>query len=1064
MKLVIIIMWGLIAVARNIKFLSPLVLVFILSFNVFSKEQKTIGDLLNKIESDSDLDVRKKRSLLPKFQKQKKIRKVNLKKVAPPVRSVLFYSENKDKAKLERVTDNLIKDAYGLTQKLKKNRGRGEIWLRLAELYLEKSRLVEDRIQAKYDKQVEEYNSGVRKKLPKINLKPANVYNKKAVQLYQWFLRDYPKDKKIPQALFLLGYNYFELGQPRKGKPYYLRLTRKYPNSRFVEESNFSLGEFYFENQKWSKAIGFYQKLLKNKRSNFYSLSLYKLAWCQYKMGSLKSALKSMERVIYIGRLAKREEKRGVRVSGIRLALEAMKDIVVFYADTGEYKNAESYFEKVAGKKAAFNLIKRLAYYYADSGSLKGANFLFKSLISKAPLSPNAYEYQYQIVKSYSSVGKDKGFRDEFFKWIRLYNENSSWFSKNSSNKELVDKSSRLIESSLRNYILQVHQEAQKSRAAYSQKNALLAYDIYFDSFKKSEYIEEMHFFCAELLYDMKKFSDAEKHYSWVVENGGREKKGKHYSASILNSVLSLEKTLPTNKEIKKNVGDRTTPVPFSDKIKKFEAVALRYFKAKASISKAEYLMAIQYRLGSLYYSYNQLDLALHHLNEVVKKYPKTKYAKYASNFILDIYNIRNDYEGLSDAANSLLSIGEIRGSKLGKKISSIKERSAFKQAQEKEKSKKYKEAAEAYDVFAQSHPRSKLSIGARFNAAVNFERAGFLDKSIAMHELVLRMSGGREKDLKNKSRKSLSSIYEQLGQYEKASRVYEEYALKNPKDKLAQDFLYNAAVIYDGLNMYDSALTNYQKYYDRSRDSNRAEVFFLMGKVWKRRGNLQKTIGLYQKYIRDKNSNHQLDLESAYRIAKNNEELKRKSEALKWYKKVLDLYQGSSGSKKEGTSFAAEAKFKLSYEIYLKLLSIKILSGKNQQSSVNNKLNTINKLKEELANVIKYDDGGQIVAALTVQGQALQHMADSILGAPIPEELKGDDIKIYKDKVQEIVQPFREQAISFYQSAVERSFSFQAYNSWLKKAMVALGETDPSRRVIDDYMVHLTKMVDRLE
>ena len=1011
---------------RNIKLFGPLILVLTLSFSVFSKEQKTIGDLLNRIESESELDVRKKRSRLPKVQKQNKIRKVNLKKVAPPVSSTLFYSENKNKTELERVTDNLIKDAYKLTQKLKKNRGRGEIWLRLAELYLEKARLVEDRIQKKYDKQVKKYNSGSRKSLPKLNLKPANVYNKKAVQLYKWFLRDYPKDRKIPQALFLLGYNYFELGQPQRGKQYYLRLTREYPNSRFIEESNFSLGEFYFENQKWNKAIGFYKNILKNKRSNFYSLSLYKLAWCQYKMGKLKPALKSMEKVIYIGRLAKREEEKGARVSGIRLALEAMKDIVVFYADTGEYKSAESYLEKVAGKKAALSLIKRLAYYYSDSGNLKGANFLFNSLISKAPLSPNSYEYQYQIVKSYSSVGKDKGFRDEFFKWIRLYNEKSSWFANNSSNKELVDKSSRLIESSLRNYILQVHQEAQKSRAAYSQKNALLAYDIYFDSFKKSEYIKEMHFFCAELLYDMKKFSNAEKHYSWVVENGEKGKKGKHYSASILNAVLSLEKTLPTNKEIKKNVGDRTDSVPFDDKIKKFEAVALRYLKADASILKDEYLMAIQYRLGSLYYSYNQLDLALLHLNEVVKKYPKTKYAKYASNFILDIYNIRNDYEGLSDAANNLLSIGGIRSSKLGKKISSIKERSAFKQAQEKEKSKKYKEAAEAYDAFVQEHPRSNLSIGARFNAAVNFERAGFLDKSISMYELVLIMSGGREKDLKNKARKSLSSIYEQLGQYEKAGRVYEEYALKNPKDKLAQDFLYNAAVIYDGLNMYDSALANYQKYYDRSRDANRAEVFFLMGKTWERRENLQKAIGLYQKYIKNKNSNHQLDLESAYRIAKNYEELKRKPEAIKWYKKVLDLYQSSSKRKKEGVSFAAEAKFKLSYEIYLKFLAIKILPGKSQQSSVNSKLNTINKLKEELANVIKYDDGGQIVAALTVQGQALQHMAESILGVPIPKKLKGDDLKKYKDGVQEIAQPFRDQAISFYQSAVKKAFSFQ--------------------------------------
>ena len=52
---------------------------------------------------------------------------------------------------------------------------------------------------------------------PKLNLKPARVYNRRAIKLYQLFLENFPKDNKADQALFFLGYNHFELDEESKG-------------------------------------------------------------------------------------------------------------------------------------------------------------------------------------------------------------------------------------------------------------------------------------------------------------------------------------------------------------------------------------------------------------------------------------------------------------------------------------------------------------------------------------------------------------------------------------------------------------------------------------------------------------------------------------------------------------------------------------------------------------------------------------------------------------------------------------------------------------------------------
>ena len=1044
-------------------------IVFIILFSslcVFAdKERETIGDLLNKI-GEQGKTFQKRRSLLPqikKLRKHKPLRKVDLGEVKPPSSVFLYYDEDFDGVELERVTDQLIADAYELTKRFKKSSRRGELWLRLAQLYLEKSRLIELRLQDKYDRQLEAYHSGKIKRLPKLNLRAANEYNKKAIQLYLWFLRDYPKDRKLPQVLFLLGHNYFELGDTKRGMEYYLRLTREHPKSVFVDESHFSLGEFYFEKEKWESAATHYKRILKNKRSRIYSFAMYKLAWCQYKTNKMQAALRSLEKVIYAGRVDKNREQSRTRVNRIRLASEAIRDLVLFYAEVGSPARAGEYFSRVVGERSKVSLMEKLAYFYWESGDYKKARSLFQSLITINPLAPKSYEYQYKIVQSYSSTNRSVVFKRELLKWIENYGEDSGWFHKNSHNKELVSRSNQLIESTLRNYVLQTHQSAQKSKNnVYSRKQVQFGYETYFNSFKKSDRLDEMNFFYAEFLYEIGELRKSAYHYSWVVE---KRPDSKYYGSSMLNVALSLEKLLPTPKEIKAIVGNRTEPVEFDKRVKDFEAATIRYVKSPPSIVQKEYSMTLQYRIGSLYYYYNQFDLALQSFHTITQKFPQTKYAEYSANLILDIYNLKKDYKGLVKAADKLLAVPNLSSSKLSSQIRDIKQKSVFKQAEEHEKTGNYKKAGEAYEEFIKSNSESSLAIGARFNAAVNFEKAGLVNRAVSSYRMVLLMKGRKQNDLQNKSIKSLAIIYERLGRYKEASKYYEVYAQRNPKDSVSVDFLYNVAIIQDGMKNYGAALKNYQKYYDRSQDKKKKEVFFLMGKIWEKRGNLSKALQYYERCIKGGLKNKSLHIEITYTIAKLNKQLNRKTQANQWYKKTIAFHNGlGSQKKKMGLRFAAEARFQLAYNTYTSLLAISIPSGKSQQAIVQKKLKMVNQLKEELASVIKYDDGDQIVAALTVQGQALQHMASSIHSAPVPKGLKGDDLKVYKTEINNIVRPFKEQAVASYQSAIKKAFTFQAYNSWLKLAMVELQKINPEEKMgTVEYMVHLTHITDRM-
>jgi TolA-binding protein len=143
---------------------------------------------------------------------------VNLTAVKPPRSSEIMQSRAKSgdqKAQYEKLLDQQIQELYKLTQRFKTSPNRGELWLRLAELYVEKSSIVDSRKQDEYDAKLRAFQEKKTNRKPVLELEEARDYNRKAVQLYEWFQRDFPKDQKMPQALFFLGYNYFELGDVR---------------------------------------------------------------------------------------------------------------------------------------------------------------------------------------------------------------------------------------------------------------------------------------------------------------------------------------------------------------------------------------------------------------------------------------------------------------------------------------------------------------------------------------------------------------------------------------------------------------------------------------------------------------------------------------------------------------------------------------------------------------------------------------------------------------------------------------------------------------------------------
>lgn len=1001
--------------------------------------KKTVGQLLSQISQESrggNIQLQKGNTALPEygFNFKPNQNQYNLETIKPPRSSEILQNRGGGtRAEYERVLDQQILELYKLTQRFKNSPNRGELWLRLAELYVEKAGIVDSRHQDAFDQALADFKANKIKTKPVLNVTESRDYNRKAIQLYEWFERDFPKDEKMDQALFFLGYNYFEMGDTSKGAQYYLRLNKTYPNSPFVGESHFSLGEYYFENEKWTDAYKEYSHVIKDKKHRLNTFALYKGSWCLFRLGKSQQALSYLEYIIKTAKYESEASSQSRRaINKNRLEQEALRDIVIFYAEARPAADATGYFRTLLGDGDIIPYLEKLAYYYSDKGGKDDSRDVFKMLIGERPDSPKAFDWQYQIVQNYFYAKNSPKFREELYVWIKNFAPGTPWHEANKGNKELIDNSYKLRETTLRNYVMQQHQTAQNSKAAVPVKAAYEGYGFYLEEFGNSPAAADMHFYFAELLYDMKRYDEAAGQYKWVVDNSPQSK---FLDKAASNLILALEKSVPPDSELQKRIANTLEPQALDPKVERFIKASQWYI---AKFPKADKAPEIKFRIGRLYYMHNQFDEATKVFRDIVTIYPKTKYAEYSANLLLDIFNLRKDYAGLEKAGAELLAVQSIANSKVGGEIKSVMEKANFKRGQDLEVEKKYAESAQSFEAFAKSNPRSDLAATAIFNAGVNYERAGMITAAVLMYNQVLGSRDPKMESNKPKVRRLLAKLYQDTGQFEEAARLFKQAAVENPKDPLAPNFIYNTAVLNEALGKTDSAINSYEEFIRMSKKrSETSEALYSVATLHRKANHISAAIEKYKDYLNSGASNVEKVIEAHYWISGLSKRKRQVSESEAWAKKTIAVQRRLGGDKKSGAKYAAKLKFDDALASFREYKAARISANPaKQKASLDKKIGALGTLNRELAGVIKYDSAEEIVSGLSLLGEANLHMYEAIMAVPLPGGLNAEETKQYKAGVEQMASPFVVKAKESFKLAVDRGWELEVYNEGYHIAM----------------------------
>ena len=989
--------------------------------------------------------VKKKKTAVPKAAITiKKIERQAIKVAEPPRQFRKYFEAGTDEAELESVINQEINQLFNLLKTSK----RRDLRLRLGSLYIEKARLIEYRLYEKYDQQMVLFKEKRRKSRPRINLKPTYMYINKAIKLFETYRRQFPRDRNMDQVLFFLGVSYFKRGQLKKGRNRYESLVKRFPKSEYIDDVHFELGEYYFNRSNWKKAEFYYRKIATDRKLRLYSFALYKLAWCRFKMNQVKRAIANLEAVVREGMRQKATRNMGVHGAGrLHFANEALGDLVLFYSRSGKSPNmAWSYFQKMSGSSTrALKMLKELAYIYLDNGSLKGVRITFKQLIEEEPLSSMAYDYQYQIIRAYTYAGSRQVFLNELKHWIVKYGPGSAWAGENRRQPKLIKKAINIMEMTVRNYALRMHQSYRKTGDKIAKNQSLFSYDLYNNHFQKSERADQMHFFYAELLFDLRKYTAAARQYLYVVENFP---KSKYYETASLNSVLTFEETLPSSAEISKLVGKKVHFVSFTRPVHNFQKMAHSYI---SRFPRKPNVPAILYKMASLHYEFNHHKEALVQFWNLIQNYPTSKYTEHSSNLILDIYNLIKDFKGLRKAAVRLLRNKVIANSKSAREIRKILSQISLKTAEDLAKNKEYLKSASMYKSFADTHPRSPLRGTAYYNAGVNFKKTGDILKTLSLYKNALQSPSPNKKNIRVMILKEIPGLYQKTGQYMRAAETFSDYARSFPGDRIAADFWFNAALIYDGFNRYTQAERAYLKYFKKSKKPEKVQALYLLAELKKRRGQPNQAVSYYNQFLNRGSSDRKALVEAAFKIAEIKKMRGKVAESKTWYRRTVNLYK----QKNAGVFYAAQAQFYLVYDTYTQFIRIRIPANpKKQQQVVQRKLNLFNKLKEDLKQVIRFDSGYQVVASLVLIGLASEHMGDSIYNSPLPKSLNKEEIKQYKEGLKKTAMPFKKEAVKNYNLAVSRARKLGTYNEeWLRKAVERLSHSERSSIAVNPLL-----------
>jgi tetratricopeptide (TPR) repeat protein len=935
---------------------------------------------------------------------------------------------------------------------------RVELMLRLAELHAERHNAFlqaeMENYEIAYEKWKKNHRSGVE---PKINQVQSLQAINAATQVLRTLVNQFPNHARTPDALYQLGFLLTEM-RSDSATLYFQRLIERFPRSRFIPDAHLALGEFHFSRNKFSDALAHYQKALQDRKNRSYPYAVYKLGWTFYNLRSTeeenqKNLQKSLTAFKLLVKFA--QESAGERKLEL-LRKDALRDMVLVYADLGDISEAQSYFKSIKEPELYQTLLERLAWLHADAGRFKESAEIYKRLMDEFPLHPRNPTFLIRLAGLYEKEQRRDLLVDAMKKTSEMIEDDSQWARAQTTQQRESARQAFVSEANL--WSLRLHAEYQKSKNKRTAEESLQIYDLLLRSQSESAALFTALFNRSQLLTSLGEHDQAVDGYLKAALLDKKLSLKRQESKTGLENAIAESDLLMQIKGVSTNKGSGLHPL--ASRLIKILDLHVELFP------KDPERLSHQYRAASLHFQAQLMNAAYSRWTALAKEAPQSSLASDGLRSLVKRSFDSGDWTKAAQDCKQFLAIPGINSAPVGAHLQKLLRVALFQHGIALEKSGRFPDAAALFVDFQRQFPLDPDAPKALVNAANNHFKANRADE--ALNTLDKFVNQYPQSEYRAKALELLAATAEGMGRHAQAAQALEQlFTLEKNREEAAVDLVHAARLRLAGGNPAKS-VSNIQTalpLLKKANDSCEAYKVLTDAVTAQQSGSLLSTHASAAQHCL--NNSPEWGIYFSGMAAKLSVTSGRMDEATRWAS--LSLTRGKNLKGKVQNPFAFEG-LRLAGSVQLEMLE-----GQSR-NLVAKRINNSNEIQVEFAQLRQQAQQlAQQYAQLAQAGQAetsvgalyrvaeLQEgLANILVQAPNPHGMSVSDVETFRARIEKIALPLQEEATKLYAQALEKAHEAEVISPYtlLLQDKLSVSRPDDYKKVVEvmpspSYMSH---------
>ena len=426
------------------------------------------------------------------------------------------------RAELIKVLDEELREVTRLNKQI--GAQRPDLMLRMAQVLLEKARLLKDQENQKYL----EVPADKRSQMDKEEFfKDSRRYFDQTQKTVLVLLKKFKNFDEKGDAYYILAYNAKELKQDEQSRKYFqMALDSSRRDSVIADKSRIALAEIYFNKGSFDKSLALYEAALKNKRDKWWTKDAFNLAWSYFKMGQYDKSISVMNEAYELSKNPK----------FIDMSSSIERDLAFFYTEAGRSQDAINFYKK--NGKSVSEVMLKVGRYLKKQGKFSAAEKTLSDGLQYKTNEKEEVEFNVELLSLYEKFGRDQ-------KHLEACKALAQQFSKGSLNADQIEqlrfnaqKMSAIIQQQLvaKTYEGQPEIRDRKAEAAndYFMIDALVTPDK----------AQVPYFHAGETYFAIGKFDKAVPFYAESIKRAQKNNDKKTENAASNALMVSLGKNV----------------------------------------------------------------------------------------------------------------------------------------------------------------------------------------------------------------------------------------------------------------------------------------------------------------------------------------------------------------------------------------------------------------------------------------------------------------------------------------------------------------------------------------